>query len=76
MTDRFLYAVLMVCLTLGGVAAIGADLARDQARLHEATLRVVRLEPVTITGKRLAPNAAVALIEQRERAEPVAQRAQ
>lgn len=73
MTDRFFYAVMMVCLSLGGAFAIGADLVRDQERAHEATLRVVRLDPVVVTGKRLAPNAAVAVTE---RTEPAAQRAQ
>jgi len=73
MTDRFLYAVLMVCLALGGTFAIGADLARDSARAREAQMQVVRLETVVITAKRLASNAKVAVTE---RDVPAARRAQ
>ena len=73
MTDRFLYAVLMVCLALGGTFAIGADLARDSARAREAQMQVVRLETVVITAKRLASNAKIAVTE---RDVPAARRAQ
>jgi hypothetical protein len=73
MTDRFLYAVLMVCLALGGSFAIGADLARDSARVREAQMQVVHLETVVITAKRLASNAKVAVTE---RDAPAAGRAQ
>jgi len=72
MTDRFLYAVLMVCLTFGGAFAIGADLARDQAQVHAAGLHVVRLDPVVVTGKRVVPTSVAVT----ERTEPATRRAQ
>ena len=73
MTDRFFYAVLMVCLALGGTFAIGADVARDSERAREARMPVVHLETVVITAKRLASNAEVAVTE---RDEPAVRRAQ
>ena len=73
MTDRFLYAVLMVCLALGGTFAIAADLTRDSTRAREAQMPVVHLNTVVITAKRLTPNAKVAVTE---RDGPAARRAQ
>jgi len=70
MIDRLFLATLTFCLLIAGSLAIGsAMLGRD---MHiEKTVRVVQLEPVVITAKRLSTAVAAT-----ERVEPVAQRAQ
>ena len=65
MIDRIFFAALTFCLLIAGTLAIGAAmLGVDQrsvaARGVPATIRVVQLEPVVITAKRLAPNTVVA----------------
>ena len=71
MIDRLFLATLTFCLLIAGSLAIGSALTGRDVTI-EKTVRVVQLQPVTITGKRLS-NAAVAVTE---RVEPATQRAQ
>ena len=70
MIDRLFLATLTLCLLVAGSLTIASAVADGALR---APVRVVQLEPVVITAKRLAPAAAVAATE---RVEPAAQRAQ
>ena len=72
MTDRLFLATLTLCVFMTGVAAIGSALFENLPRPAEQ-VRVVQLERVVVTGKRLAPASEVAATE---RVEPAAQRAQ
>jgi hypothetical protein len=70
MIDRLFLATLTFCLLVAGTCAIGsAALGLDMQK----QVRVVQLEPVVITGKRLPATATVAAAE---RLEPAAQRAE
>ena len=65
MIDRLFTPLLTFGLLLGGTLAIGSamfGLDRDAAVLGAAAspLRVVQLQPVIVTAKRLAPNRIVA----------------
>jgi tRNA A37 threonylcarbamoyladenosine dehydratase len=72
MTDRLFLATLTICVFMTGVAAVGSALVENLPRTAEQ-VRVVQLERVVVTGKRLAPASAVAVTE---RVEPATQRAQ
>lgn len=70
MTDRFLLAILTLSTLAVGSLTIASALI--DGALH-APVRVVQLDTVVITAKRLAPPAKVATTT---RTEPVASRAQ
>jgi hypothetical protein len=70
MIDRLFLATLTLCLFMAGSLAIASALFEGSLR---APVRVVQLETVVVTAKRLAPSADVAATE---RIEPAAQRAQ
>lgn len=72
MTDRFFLATLTLGVLLAGLLTISSALI-DGATRAPMRVRVVELEPVTVTAKRLRPPATVAAAE---RVEPAAQRAQ
>ena len=65
MIDRIFFAALSFCLMVTGALAIGASMAGvDQpgaaARAAVVPVRIVQLERVVVTAKRLAPATAVA----------------
>ena len=72
MIDRLFLAALTLCVLLTGVVAIGSAL-QDNLPQSAEQVRIVQLERVVVTGKRLAPAAEVAATE---RDEPATQRAQ
>jgi len=57
MIDRFLLATLTLCVFLAGALTITSAVLGGALR---APVRVVQLEHVVVTGKRLAPPANVA----------------
>lgn len=71
MIDRLFLATLTFCLLIAGSLAIGSTMLGRDAHI-EKSVRVVQLQPVVVTAKRLS-SAAVAVTE---RVEPAAQRAQ
>jgi hypothetical protein len=72
MIDRLFLATLTFCLLIAGSLAMGsAMLGIDTTQAKP--VRVVQLEPVVITAKRLPAASAVAVTE---RVEPATQRAQ
>lgn len=63
MIDRLFFAALTFSLMIGGTLAIGSEwFGRpvQHTAAASAKVRVVQLERVTITAKRLAPDARVA----------------
>lgn len=70
MIDRLFLATLTFCLLIAGALAIGSELVGTH---REPAAQIVQFETVVVTGKRLAPQADVAITE---RVEPAAQRAQ
>lgn len=70
MTDRFLFATMTLCVFVTGALTITSAVLDGALR---APVRVVQLEHVVVTAKRLAPPAHVAASAH---AEPVAERAQ
>jgi hypothetical protein len=71
MIDRIFSAALTFCLLIGGTLAIGsALLGLDRPALtstaSKAQVRVVQLEPVLITAKRLAPATKLAAVTDAE----------
>lgn len=70
MIDRLFLATLTIAVALFGALALASVLVPDAPA---TPVRVVQLEPVTITAKRLAAPADVAVTE---RTEPNAARAQ
>ena len=72
MIDRLFLAALTLCVFLTGVVAIGSAL-KDNLPQSAEQVRIVQLERVVVTGKRLAPPAEVAVTG---RDEPATQRAQ
>jgi len=71
MIDRIFSAALTFGLLIAGTLAIGAamfGLDRRSVATHAAAahVRVVQLEPVVITAKRLAPPAKLARTESTE----------
>ncbi len=77
MIDRIFSAALTFCLLIGGTLAIGSALfGLDRTSVASTSakpqVRVVQLEPVLITAKRLAPAAQFAIAD----AEPAAPRQQ
>ena len=68
MIDRLFLATLTFCLLTGGTLAIVSESVADRR-----PLRVVQLEPVVVTAKRLAPQATVAEVERVEPASRLAQ---
>ena len=72
MIDRLFLAALTLCVFLTGVMVIGSAL-QDNLPQPAQQVRIVQLERVVVTGKRLAPAAKVAATE---RVEPATQRTQ
>lgn len=71
MIDRICSAALTFCLLIGGTLAIGsALLGLDRTSVSptsaRAQVRVVQLEPVLVTAKRLAPAARLASVTDAE----------
>jgi hypothetical protein len=65
MIDRLFLATLTFCVLIAGTLAIGsAMLGLDQhsaaRRAAAAPVRIVQLERVVVTAKRMAPNAKLA----------------
>lgn len=61
MIDRIFFAALSFCLIVTGASAIGSSaIGTDRPAAAAVPVRVVQLERVVVTGKRLAPNTAVA----------------
>jgi hypothetical protein len=75
MIDRIFSAALTFCLLAGGTLAIGSalfglDRPAGASTAAKAPVRVVQLEPVLITAKRLAPAAKLASVTDAEHAAP------
>ena len=70
MTDRFLLATLTLCVFMFGALTITSAVGDGALR---APVRVVQLERVVVTAKRLAPPARVAV---EAHTEPVVERPQ
>lgn len=70
MIDRLFLATLTIAVFMFGALALGSVLIPDEPA---APVRVVQLEPIVVTAKRLAPPADVAATE---RVEPSSARAQ
>lgn len=78
MIDRLFLATLTFCVLIAGTLAIGSamlglDHRATAPKATQAAVRIVQLEHVVVTAKRLAPATDVA---QTEAASPTTQRAQ
>ena len=54
MIDRIFSAALTFCLLVAGTLAIGSALFGQDSRAARATMRVIELPTVTVTGQRAA----------------------
>ena len=68
MIDRLFLATLTFCVLIGGTLAIGSamlgfDHRTAAQKAAAAPVRIVQLERVVVTAKRIAPNTQVAQTE-------------